>query len=132
MISLRSIFLKLPAIFIMITITILSSRSSFGRVPLFHGVDKIFHFIAYAGLAFAVGLWFSRESWFKFPVRNILICTVITSVFGILDEFHQFFVPGRTSDVWDWVFDTLGGLAGSFAILFGSRIFLGKRIENRE
>ena len=126
MIIFRSILLKLPAILVMITITILSSRSSFGGAQLFYGADKIFHFIAYAGLAFAVGLWFPRESWLKFPIRNLLICTAIASVFGVFDEFHQSFVPGRSSDVWDWVSDTLGGAAGSAVVLFGSRVLDGR------
>ena len=30
------------------------------------------------------------------------------SLFGATDEWHQSFVPGRASEVKDWVADTLG------------------------
>ena len=121
MISPRSILLKLPAILIMAVITVLSSQSSIEVIPVFFGVDKIMHFCAFGALAFAFGLWFSRESWLKLPLRNFLICAAAASAFGIFDELHQYFVPGRSSDFWDWVFDVLGAAAGSAAVLWGSR-----------
>ena len=125
--SFRTIIFRLPAVLIMVTITYLSSRSTLPGVQLFPGIDKILHFLVYAALAFAVGLWFSGESWLKFSLRNFLICTAVASAFGALDEFHQGFVPSRTSDVWDWVADTLGAAAGAAVVLLGSRILAGKR-----
>lgn len=34
------------------------------------------------------------------------------AVFAALDEFHQFFVPGRIADPLDWMLDLVGILAG--------------------
>jgi VanZ family protein len=37
------------------------------------------------------------------------------SLYGASDEIHQGFVPGRSPEVWDWVADTLGSIAGVLA-----------------
>jgi VanZ family protein len=127
---LKKIALKLPAVIIVFTITFLSSQSTLPGMPTFPGADKVMHFAAYAALAAFIGLWFSRESWLKKPLRNFIVCTAIASVYGALDELHQYFVPGRHCDFWDWVADTLGAAAGSLFILLASRI-LEKTISRR-
>jgi VanZ family protein len=38
----------------------------------------------------------------------------LASAYGVTDEFHQLFVPGRKSDPIDWLVDTAGAL---FAVL---------------
>ncbi|HYD83482.1 MAG TPA: VanZ family protein, partial [Opitutus sp.] len=38
---------------------------------------------------------------------------LIVSVFGVTDELHQHFTPGRSMDVWDWVADTLGAIVAT-------------------
>ena len=114
----------------MITLWILSSRSTLPQVQVFPGVDKILHFTAYAALAAAAGLWFSRESRLRRPRRAFLLCVAVASVYGVIDEFHQHFVPGRTSDLWDWVADTLGGAAGAAAIVAFTR-FWESRTQRR-
>ncbi|WP_138120885.1 VanZ family protein [Bathymodiolus heckerae thiotrophic gill symbiont] len=35
---------------------------------------------------------------------------VFCSVYGMLDEWHQSFVPGRMSDINDWLADTVGAM----------------------
>ena len=89
------------------------------------GLDKLQHFLAYAVHAAAAGLWFSLESWLERPLRNFLICFAAASVYGIVDEFHQHFVPGRFCHISDWVADTLGGAAG--AAVFAAAILLSAR-----
>ncbi|MBR4011522.1 MAG: VanZ family protein, partial [Spirochaetaceae bacterium] len=39
---------------------------------------------------------------------------IIVSIYGIIDEIHQSFTPGRSSTISDWIADTLGALFGSF------------------
>ena len=114
----QNFFFRLLAPLIIITITILSSQSTLPGVHVFYGIDKLLHFAAYTVLAAAIGLWFSKESWLKHPLRNFLICAAIASGYGVLDEIHQYFVPGRSSEIWDWVADILGAAAGSAAVLF--------------
>ena len=36
------------------------------------------------------------------------LAVLIVSAFGVTDEWHQSFVPGRDCDVFDWLSDTLG------------------------
>jgi hypothetical protein len=42
----------------------------------------------------------------------MLVAVGACSVYGITDEVHQAFVPGRTPDVLDWAMDTVGAIAG--------------------
>ena len=43
--------------------------------------------------------------------------------YGISDEFHQSFVPGRTPDVLDWLADTSGALLAALLLAWLSRGF---------
>ena len=40
-----------------------------------------------------------------------LMAFAFTSIYGGVDELHQFIVPDREMDVWDWVADTCGEVA---------------------
>jgi VanZ family protein len=48
----------------------------------------------------------------------IVLAALLTSTYGASDEWHQAFVPRRTSDVADWLADTIGG--GTGAIAYGA------------
>ncbi|MHB8765580.1 MAG: VanZ family protein [Deferrisomatales bacterium] len=70
--------------------------------------DKVLHGAEYALLAW---LW-SRAvggSW----RRRALLAWLGATAFGLTDELHQAFVPGRTSSALDLVADTLGAAAGA-------------------
>jgi len=49
--------------------------------------------------------------------RAIGLAVLISSAYGVTDEIHQSFVPGRVPDVADWGFDSLGALAGAVAVI---------------
>src|SRR6516225_3065988 len=66
--------------------------------------DKLLHTIEYAGLALLVCRALRRER-VRLAVA-MLVAVMFTSVYGATDEFHQWFVPGRSSDWHDWVADT--------------------------
>jgi VanZ family protein len=82
-------------------------------MPSFWSADKLVHIVCFAALAFAWTLWFSTDNWRKHPLRNLIVCILIVSVYGIVDEFHQSFVPSREASATDWLADTLGAVAGS-------------------
>jgi len=66
------------------------------------------HLIEYGGLGFfcLLALRLDRHlSWFGAAVGAM----VLTSLYGISDEWHQAYVPGREVDVRDWMADTAGG-----------------------
>ncbi len=51
--------------------------------------------------------------------RAPLLAIAVTSLFGLTDEWHQSFIPGRRSAVDDWLLDTA---AASVAIYLVSRL----------
>lgn len=64
--------------------------------------DKLAHFSVY-GLLATLTLKALRNT------RSAAWRTIVAvSLFGLSDEWHQSFVPGRSSTVADWVADTLG------------------------
>ena len=121
--NISAVLFRIPALLIILILWILSSRATLPVVKGLLGFDKVQHFVAYAALAIAVGLWFSHESRLKRPRRFFLISMAAASAYGVLDEFHQSFVPGRSCDIWDWTADTLGGAAGAAAIIAAARIW---------
>ena len=90
------------------------------------GFDKVQHLIAYAVLALALGLWFSPERWRQRPLGVFLLTAALASLYGATDELHQYFVPGRDCNVWDWIADTLGALLGAAAVPLVFRVVHGR------
>jgi hypothetical protein len=134
------ILLKIPAVLTIGGIWFLSSRSILPRPPGILGFDKFQHLLAYGVLALTIALWFSRETWcagssaawFRAGVRRspaeksgkmgsrgaLLLIFALSSAYGVLDEIHQSFVPGRTCTLPDWIADTLGAFLGAALVLF--------------
>ena len=77
-----------------------SSRSQIAGPPM-EGSDKVGHFLVY-GLFGTLMVRLGR-GW-----RAALVAVVIASAYGVTDEFHQSFVPGRSVEVADWLADTSG------------------------
>ncbi|MBI5125586.1 MAG: VanZ family protein [Planctomycetes bacterium] len=79
-------------------------------------IDKPIHTVEYAILCLLI-CWAQSAGRPGEPVRPIkkviLFSIIASSLYGVSDEVHQYFVPGRNSDVVDWAFDTVGAsLAG--------------------
>ena len=66
--------------------------------------DKLAHMLAYAVLA-----WLLRKSGLS-PFWAIALAVL----YGVSDEWHQSFVPGRFCDATDLLADAAGALFGSF------------------
>ena len=79
------------------------------------GWDKLYHFGLYAILAI-LAMRSRRGS--AFAVWSVLLFCV---AYGASDEFHQWFVPGRTASVWDLLADSLGAGAGVLLFLAWQR-----------
>ncbi|MFI5144557.1 MAG: VanZ family protein, partial [Ignavibacteria bacterium] len=47
------------------------------------------------------------------------------SLYGASDEFHQYFIPGRDCEFFDWVGDTVGAILAVLAIKY----FLSKKLK---
>lgn len=80
-------------------------------LPFMQGFDWG-HFVAYfiLALTFAWGITGKRLSW-GMKAMVVLLCLL----YGVTDEFHQSFVPGRTPDVKDLRND---GIGAALAMLF--------------
>jgi VanZ family protein len=123
----RKLLFRLPAPLIAAIIWFLSSQSILPHPPGIIGWDKLLHFSAYGALGIVVGLWISPAFWNRRPVLSLLFVTIIGSVYGVTDELHQYFVPGRDCDIWDWVADTLGAFTGALAVMIAIKKITGNR-----
>ena len=121
-------FLKwLPALLIFMISLYLSSQPIIQKMPSFPFADKIVHFICFGGLAFWVAFGCNISG---FRLKEIILPSFIVSFYGIIDEIHQSFTPGRSSTVSDWIADTLGAILGSFAFFLLVKIL--KNWKNRK
>ena len=96
----------------------LSSLSNLAAPFLFPAVDKFIHTVEYAGLG---GLWARAmsQSWRALPASLVLLsATFFVGLYGISDEWHQAYVPGRTAEITDILADTIGGALGSLGFLW--------------
>lgn len=96
------------------------SPSWLSAVPLY---DKMAHFLLYAVLCALLARALRFES---APVLNrgaLIIAVAIAALYGVSDEWHQSFVPGRQPDPLDWTADTLGAIC--------TAAFLHVRARNR-
>ena len=83
--------------------TVIVVASGRGQVATPHIVnfDKLAHFAIFGLLATLV----ARNG---FVPRRAWVPIVAVSLFGLTDEWHQSFTPGRSVEIDDWVADTLG------------------------
>ena len=79
--------------------------------------DKLLHATENGGLAALLVLGLDRV--FRLgPLKLGAWAAGLASLYGATDEFHQSFVPHRSSDVADWAADTTGAaLAAAVAVL---------------
>ncbi len=95
----------------------LSDQTSL-KPPLDFGFDlqdKLYH----AGAYFIMGLlaWRCFRHLVGSPIVLALLSITFSSLYGLSDEWHQSFVPGRESDVTDWVADTSGSVLAIMLVL---------------
>lgn len=107
----------LPPIAWAVLIFTASSFSTSGLPPTFPHADKLAHFIIYGILALLLYRAFRMERNFG-PLAAVFMSVLIASAYGALDEFHQCFVPSRSTDILDWMADTLGALIASTCLAF--------------
>ncbi len=95
-----------PALLWAAAVFISSSRPTLPQLPSVLGWDKLQHSAAYAVGGLLIARALGRGG------RAALLAMVLGTLYGASDEVHQLFVRNRSSDLVDWVADTLGVLAG--------------------
>jgi len=103
-------FRVLPVILVMGGIFFLSHQpgDSFS-LPKIVNIDKVLHCLVYAVLGLTALLALSPQFRRRRPLLANVAVVVFCLVYGISDEFHQSFVPGRTVSAGDILADTVGG-----------------------
>lgn len=116
-----------------ILIFYLSSRSSLGDtklifdfIPLEHiktqYLDKIEHVILYTGFGFL--LYFTLINSLNLTIKKyvFIFAIIIGTIYGASDEFHQYFVPGRSANALDLVADSFGVILAQTVIFIKDKL----------
>ncbi len=115
-----AVFYYGPAIFIAAGIFIISSISNPSVPDLgFDWQDKIYHSLAYFvfGLSLIRAVFHYKKN-YDFALRISIIFGIL---YGITDEIHQAFVPGRNSSIGDMAANALGVLLAAAVAVFCKR-----------
>jgi VanZ family protein len=101
-----------PVVVLMGLIFYVSSLPDPGRLPT--GVsDKSAHFWTYAVLG---ALWLRALAGGRaagVTAMRVIVATTAAALYGVSDEIHQMFVPGRSPELLDVAADTAGGFVGA-------------------
>ena len=84
-------------------------------LPFFHG-DKLLHLIEYAILGYLLARAARHSSHPKLCTHFRIFAVYVAFLYGITDEFHQYFVPGRVVDILDLVANAAGAFCGQLFI----------------
>ncbi len=100
-----------PMLLVMGTIFLLSAQPGDTlHLPPLPGLDKIAHAAIYGLLAATVIFAFRVQYKEKHPGIVVTSTALICLCYGVSDEFHQSFVPGRSADGLDLLADLCGGV----------------------
>jgi len=87
-------------------------------------VRKTAHFAVYFALGFCV---FNSLKFYVTSKGYLLsVAWGITAVYGVIDEIHQYFVPGRVCSVLDMVINASGAVVGVFFAYCAIKFFAGE------
>lgn len=85
-----------------------------------HIIRKLAHFSIYTVLGFLASSAIGRRKLFS---AGSLITVVFGFLYACSDEFHQYFVPGRSCQFIDVIIDTCGVVAGIIVSMAVFRIY---------
>ena len=109
-----------PVLWLGAILTATSIPSSFLPETDVRFADKGVHFFMYGvqSLLFARAM---RNPPRTTRFRVALSALLLTSAIGAMDEWHQQYIEGRSSEMLDWMADTTGGLIGAVVWLAADR-----------
>ena len=101
---------------VLVALGILVGLFGLGAQPVAVGLipvpwDKVAHAAVFAVLAVAIGLASGLRGW-----RMVLLAVLGALLVGVLDEWHQMFLPGRQAGWDDLAADVVGGLLGAWLV----------------
>jgi len=96
-----------------------------------HLIRKSGHFLGYG----ALGLAWLRAWWMTLPHARFLfvaeLALLSTALVASCDEWHQSFLPNRTSSPFDVLLDCCGALFMQCVVYFYLRLFYGRLLHDR-
>jgi VanZ family protein len=78
--------------------------------------DKTGHFIGYGILGVLMLRALARGRVVGVTLRAAVVAILLSAAYGVSDECHQYFVPGRSSDVHDVAADAAGAAAAALGL----------------
>ncbi len=93
---------------------------------IYEYLDKVEHIIQYAILGFLLYHTLKNSPYATSRNYAPIFAVIIGVAYGATDEFHQFFVPGRTTSIWDLLADSIGILIAQALIFVQGRLLNGR------
>ncbi|MEX2535457.1 MAG: VanZ family protein [Trueperaceae bacterium] len=109
-----SLLWRLAPVAWMLLVFLLSSQSGISDpfdLPGWLPADKLAHaglFGVLSALLYMAGL-------------RPTLAVAVAALYGVVDEVHQMFVPGRNPDILDWLADIAGAAVGVWLVYYPSR-----------
>jgi VanZ family protein len=118
-----------PAILQMAAIFTLSGIPNLKELP--GGIsDFTGHFVGYGLLGALMLRALAGARWAGVTAGGAARAWIISAAYGVSDELHQYFVPGRSTSAIDWVADALGAAVSIVAIVLVASLL--RRVGGRE
>ncbi|MGH8477979.1 MAG: VanZ family protein [Methylococcales bacterium] len=97
---------------------LVSAQSKLPTAEWFSYQDKAIHVLAYAVMAFLAWRAFGH---FIQKGSLLALCSLgFSGFYGLSDEVHQYFVPGRCADLFDLIADMMGAAIAVMCFYFTS------------
>ena len=104
-----------PAVVFM---AVIFAGSSISQLPGIPGgfSDKTAHAAEYAVLGLLLARALAGPLWLSIAFRPVAGAVLIAALYGVSDECHQLFVPGRNFEISDMIADATGASIGAGAL----------------
>ena len=103
----RFVYLWGPACLLMAVIFGVSSLSTLPSSTT-NISDKLLHGLTYALLGALILRGLANAQWQLVTGATATLASLLATLYGCSDEFHQSFVPGRSPEITDVLFDAVG------------------------
>lgn len=95
--------------------------------------DKINHFGAYGLLSVLLySCMHFQEKYKLFKNYPATFTLFFASIYGLLDEIHQMFVPGRSAEFLDWIANFLGSVTAVLITSYIIKILRQSELEKNK
>ena len=79
-------------------------------------IRNIAHFVEYAALGFMLA------NCMRLYKKRYFIAPIICLIYAVSDEFHQYFVPGRSCEFSDMMIDLAGAITGTLIFILLTKL----------